>query len=354
MLEQLEDRQLLSVALHSPYAPMIANAEVTPIFYGNQWYTDPQLRAQANQLTGFLNFITQSSYMDILSEYSTNYYQIGRGSLQRGLFEIDQLPGMISDGQIQYMIDYFVNGNTLPGPDGNRLYFVFTAPGVSVARGGETSPGGFLGYHDSFTDSRLGTAYYAVVTYSYIPGLSFFQSMTECSSHELAEAMTDPDLRSGWFDGDASHEIGDLAEGYVGVMNGYVVQAEWLNSLNGPALPLGAQWIGGGASSAASPTPLISNPFNNDGQHGLPGVVLTSGIPSGIETNANAITNLLFRKGETSQDRAESGANSLSSERAPRIKTRADLVDVVFSSGDAAELTSAGQSLLTANTLAAG
>jgi hypothetical protein len=101
--------------------------------------------------------------------------------------------------------------------------------------------------------------------------------MTECSTHELAEAVTDPDLQSGWFDGNASREIGDLANLVLGVMNGYVVQAEWLNSLNGPGLPWDAQWLGGGASSAASPAQTISNPLDSDGQHGL-GLTRHSGL----------------------------------------------------------------------------
>jgi hypothetical protein len=344
MLEQLEDRQLLSVTLHSPYAPMLANVEVDPIFYGSQWYTDPQLQAQANQLDGFLNFITQSSYMDMLSEYSTNYYQIGRGSLENGMFITDQLPGQISDGQIQNMIDYVLHANWLAPPDGNRLYFVFTAPGVSVARGGEIGPGpgGFLGYHDSFSDAQFGTAYYAVVTYTAIPGFNAFQTMTECSSHELAEAVTDPDLQTGWFDGDASHEIGDLANLVLGVQNGYVVQAEWLNSLNGPGLPWDAQWLGGAASNVADPAQTISNPLENDGQHGLTEVALANRNTHGIDNTGNAMVELLSTNGDANQDRSGSGWTSVTTHH----KARAALVDVVFSSGDAMGQASAGRSQL--------
>src|SRR5205807_757527 len=51
-----------------------------------------------------------------------------------------------------------------------------------------------------------------------------FQSATEVSSHELAEAVTDPGTNGiGWYDEDNNGEIGDLTD-QITTLNGFVVQ----------------------------------------------------------------------------------------------------------------------------------
>jgi hypothetical protein len=256
-LEPLETREVMSVAA-LPGAPLIPNVEVDTLFYGAQWQTDPTLQQQAIQLESFFQSITNSSYMDLLSQYSTAQYQIGRGSWEKGLDVPSQLPALLADSDIQGMVQNLVSQGYLAPPDGNRLYVVFTAPGVEVSMGGETSgtePGinHFLGYHGIFREQTTGWgAYYAVIPYV-PPGpgghqtwgiTDQVQSLTAVSSHELAEAVTDPDCTNGYRDRSqtGSPEVGDLAAGHFGVLNGYIVQAEWSNQANAIALPSDAQW----------------------------------------------------------------------------------------------------------------
>src|SRR5262249_35358822 len=106
---------------------------------------------------------------------------------------------------------------------------------------------GFNGYHDTFAGhNHAGAAqqiYYAVIAY---PGAgtgffsgngSVFDSLTDITSHEVAEAVTNPNYRSssyGWNDdfyngqntARANAEIGDITENmspnYV-YLNGYAV-----------------------------------------------------------------------------------------------------------------------------------
>ena len=56
------------------------------------------------------------------------------------------------------------------------------------------------------------------------PWLSAFDSMTVAASHELAEAVTDPDPPNGWGDGPDNAEAGDLASGSTVYLNGFAVQ----------------------------------------------------------------------------------------------------------------------------------
>src|SRR5262249_50622378 len=88
-----------------------------------------------------------------------------------------------------------------------------------------------------------------------IHGFNAFQQQTEVSSHELAEAVTDPDTRTGWRDYSVREgEIGDLAVGYFGLLHGYVVQAEYSNYYKGPVIPYDATPYYAGGSFAAAPT----------------------------------------------------------------------------------------------------
>jgi hypothetical protein len=61
--------------------------------------------------------------------------------------------------------------------------------------------------------------------------LSQFDALTTVSSHEVAEAITDPVPGSGWYD-DANGEIGDICAWQTTPLDGYVVQQEWSNAAN--------------------------------------------------------------------------------------------------------------------------
>src|SRR5262249_47285220 len=82
-----------------------------------------------------------------------------------------------------------------------------------------------------------------------------FEQQTMASSHELAEAATDPDCQTGWQDAVTRNagEIGDLAWGYYALLDGYVVQAEYLNSYDGPVIPYGSTAYFPGGGFAAVP-----------------------------------------------------------------------------------------------------
>jgi hypothetical protein len=241
-VEALEERCVPTVSYHG--GPLLANVGIESVFYGNVWSTNPALFQMTGKLDTFLGSITNSTYLDQLREYSEPGYQIGRGQFLDGIIATDSLfPGTtVTDDQIQQMLDGQITGGTVRTPDANRLYFVFTPPGVHVEQGGEdsfrTEPG-FLGYHNSFTDSLGQTVNYAVIVDqvgNYSIGRQFtpFQQFTEVSSHELAEAITDPTNGTGWWDSDPNSftngdEIGDIVNQSIGKLNGYTVQHEWSN-----------------------------------------------------------------------------------------------------------------------------
>src|SRR5262249_51796485 len=161
-------------------------------------------------------------YMDLLGQYN-----VGHGTFQGDdLVNQDPANQTIDDSQIRQVLNGEIAAGHLAAPGANSLYVFFTAPGVVVTAGGENSVPDFSGYHDAFTDTAGATVYYAVVPYAGGGigfGLTPFQQETATLSHEVAEAVTDPDTQTGWFDPQLG-EIGDIGEGRLGILHGYVVQ----------------------------------------------------------------------------------------------------------------------------------
>jgi hypothetical protein len=250
-LELLEDRRVMSVSYHG--GPIIHNVHVEPIYYGDAWVNNDYLANQRQQLNNFFTDITDSTYMDMLGEYG-----VGRGDMPKA-FTMPLYQPVTSDGtyaamtvtdqQIRTMLDQQIYDPTSPVdyPGGDHLYVVFTPPNVDVPTAHDNN---FLGYHSCFTDSRGESVYYAVIPHPIgnltVSGLNDFQQMTEVCSHELAEAVTNPDCSSGWFDdarGQAG-EIGDLAGvAQYGSKDGYIVQSEWSKQLGCAVLPGDATWL---------------------------------------------------------------------------------------------------------------
>src|SRR5947208_1131379 len=62
-------------------------------------------------------------------------------------------------------------------------------------------------------------------------GLTQIEALTSISSHELCEAITDPQPWTGWNDS-SNGEIGDICSWQTQVLGGYTVQKEWSNKAN--------------------------------------------------------------------------------------------------------------------------
>jgi hypothetical protein len=225
------------VPLHQDPMPAVAQANLTyrggrllgsvkvqTVLWGDSWSNDPN----ATEINSFLDFIVASSYMDQLAEYSTPGTQIGRGTrIGSTVVPSGTLGSSVQDSDIQSMLQAQISAGTLPAADPNTLYFVYLPDGVAVSLGGATSCSQFCGYH-----SDTGSIYYAVVPFPSCQGclstLTAFEALTSISSHELAEAVTDPIPGQGWYD-DTNGEIGDICAWNNKQLGRYTVQLEWSN-----------------------------------------------------------------------------------------------------------------------------
>jgi hypothetical protein len=218
--------------------PVIAAVEVAPIYWGAAW-TSGTNATLSTQLDGFFDFILTSTYMDLLHEYSTATTQIRHGRRIASTRVSTSEPGtvtpsgrQVTDAQIRTALQGWIAAHTVPATTANTLYFIYLPPNVTSLDFGTQScvAGGYCGYHD-----HIGNVYYAVIPYANCSGCvfsgAFLDTLTEVSSHELAEAVTDPELNA-WWDPTTGpgDEIGDICNRQTVRLGGFLVQTEWSNA----------------------------------------------------------------------------------------------------------------------------
>ncbi len=214
--------------------PVLSNVKVQAIFWGDGW----QPAAQADlipQLGRFFTFILQSCLMDLLAEYGVPGHPIGHGQYLGPVTTATPALGVtVSDLQIQQALQGWITNQTVAAPDANTLYFVYLPPGVVSTMGTSSSCAQYCGYHNHFSVAG-NQVFYAVEPFITCPGCTFgsgiLDSLTKVSSHELCEAITDPAL-DAWWDNSTGEEIGDICNGGVATLGGFLVQTEWSNTLN--------------------------------------------------------------------------------------------------------------------------
>ncbi len=235
-LELLEPRLQPAVTYHG--GALLTHVEAQAVYLGSDWQSSAG-QTQAHNLDGFVGYVVNSPYFDALTNAG---YGVGRGTASAGAVLPVQINKSyyLTDAQIQRDLQAAITSGAVQQPDANRLYVIYVEPGVAIKDGGgATSVTDFLGYHGAFAGrdaaGRPVDVHYAVMPYpgGYNPSAqsqgfaSNFDALTAVSSHEIAEAATDPNVNykaPGWYDDRYNAEIGDLTEGYVRRLNGYDVQ----------------------------------------------------------------------------------------------------------------------------------
>lgn len=251
-----------------------------------------------HDMSAFFGAVTNSSYLDWLNEYSTNVpvqagartgaqgtaQFVGRGVFG-GSFTItpsaansggtqqcggavttnccwpDVVPAAgtvcIADTQIADELQKQIAAAQLPPPDENTLYFVYFPASIVTSLQGHSAcvAGGFCGYHSTYADPVSRQSVYYAVMPSHENGsgcdlgcgdqvlTAAFDKISETSSHEMAEAITDPevgigqfvDFPLGWYDPNNA-EIADICDRAAHVtVNGFVVETLFSNKVSATA-----------------------------------------------------------------------------------------------------------------------
>jgi hypothetical protein len=207
--------------------PLMTNVQIFTAFWGAAWQQAQQADL-AGRLNDFFSFIVTSPLLDQLAEYSVPGFAIGQGSFLGSTTVDVALPNLLPDDQVQQLLQaQIAAGGDFPQPSPNTLYFVFLPPGVVSDLQGDQSCRDQCGYHESID----GQIFYAVIPYATCPGctrgFTLFDSLTRVASHEMCEAITDPN-GDGWFTS-GGEEIGDLCPEGTKQVGPYQVQTEFSN-----------------------------------------------------------------------------------------------------------------------------
>jgi hypothetical protein len=198
------DLEPINVRYHG--GPLLQHVRVATLFWGRYWL---QKRVTDYFTSFFRALFTDGRYMANLAQYSTEGFPIGNGTLVATARDGHDLPARVTDEQIQAEIRAQIAAGQLPQLDPNTLYVVFTPPQVVVDTEGRGPEHDVYGYHNYFFDGRGSGFAYAVIPFN-PRGL-----MTIAASHQLADAVTDPQpalqrtREGGWYD-EHNGEIGQI------------------------------------------------------------------------------------------------------------------------------------------------
>ncbi|MEA2821175.1 MAG: hypothetical protein QOJ86_3179 [Bradyrhizobium sp.] len=187
------------------------------IFWGSAWASNPT--PTAAQVTDAINRIVSGGYLTGLSQYRG----IGQGYvLGSTTVTSSNPPSGFTDANVSTFIKGLISAGTIPDLDADNqtLYVVYMPKGISA------SNSGFIGEHTYYTNSGGRRVHFGWITNN-----GTLSSVSIISSHEIVEAMTDPEgsailgdpgtcAQGGWC------EIGDVC-GSSGTVNGASVQSYW-------------------------------------------------------------------------------------------------------------------------------
>jgi hypothetical protein len=207
---------------------LLTNARIVLIFWGSAWGNP----ATTPSHTDFANALSGTIYGPWGTQLS-QYRGIGPMSIEQTYVNTASDPqASFTDPQIRAMIDDLITHGHVPTPTSavDRLYVVLMPTGHSS---GDTT---FVGQHQYW--DRAGTGvYWAWVTND--GTLTGGNSIPKVFTHEVAEAVSNPDLSSGITLTSAGEgdEIGDVCNNTYSTVNGAAEEAYWSAADNRCVLP---------------------------------------------------------------------------------------------------------------------
>jgi MYXO-CTERM domain-containing protein len=212
---------------HASYlgGPLLQHVEIVTVYWGG-------VHPLATQLDAFYAAITNGPFMDWLAEYNTTTpaFSIGRGTFASRYVDSDPPPAAPLTGgalsrqyqqvDIQNELARLLDAGKLVAHD-DTLFMVYMPPGVEIKdRFGSDSCLNMCAFHDSFAHNGK------TIRFGVMPDQTggpcacpivlqdALGTYTVLSSHEMVEAITDPDPGTGWYDPTVGcGEIADFCEG---------------------------------------------------------------------------------------------------------------------------------------------
>jgi len=218
---------------------LLTRPRVAAVFWGEGW------KAEAQALTAlWVEWFFVAVVAGAFLEQIQNLYGRAGEPFESGTFAgavrvgDRRIARVVTDAEIRRMLEEWIEGGIVERPGAGTLYFVYPPPGWVVECSEGSSAERLCGYHDSFVTAANEAVYYAVIPYPDVPacryGLPVEDALTVSSSHELAEALTDPVIGTGWYEetrGEVADacvpRAGEALHGYIKRVDGFVMQRLW-------------------------------------------------------------------------------------------------------------------------------
>jgi hypothetical protein len=198
---------------------------------------EPDLRTQVQD---FVSAFSNSSDYTIIRQYGSHDAIAGTLAWVGDFVDSQPRQTSFSDSKVRsYIAGLFSRGVTA---DANTVYGVYFPAGMKITTQGGTSCSAFCGYHGHFAYNDKDIKY-AVFPYTdcracTVSGKAVADILTIVTSHEIREAVTDPDLNA-WYDA-AGYEADDKCAWhnlYQTSSGRFWVQPEYSNADRGCVVP---------------------------------------------------------------------------------------------------------------------
>jgi hypothetical protein len=217
------------------------------IYWGSYWGTSGGA-AYASQIQNAINsFLYFSPYLDGLHQYGTSYRAGVPGSGTVQVFNYSDPSNGFSVSDLQNIVNNGIDNQGLPESDtysNEGIYVVLTPPGISTMGDG--------GYHTNDSDYDFPFDFDSMVE-AWVGTNGGIDGTTNVFSHEVAEAMTDPNGDAWQVDPRGSSSWNEIcdneAQNYSYRINGYQVQSYWSQSNGAYLVPDGNSqnfWVNNG------------------------------------------------------------------------------------------------------------
>jgi hypothetical protein len=285
--------------------PVISNVQPVAVFWSSA--VNSQLTATTTGIAQFLEDVGSSTYFGVLSQYSTygtalatagtdQWIGNGNPSVKGYILTPSVCAGTaactVTDAQIQAELNAQITAGNLPEPtydsqgNANTIYMTYFPPNITINYSGYISCTDFCAYHNTgYVGSSSNPLVYGVVPDEFVGACvgctddpTDMDDMTDTSSHELAESITDTDIGlvtsadfsypAAWGDNnddnceyDEIADICEVGEGDPVTVNGrtWYVQELWSN-VDGKCESTGTVTLPYSFSSSGAVT--TGTPFN--------------------------------------------------------------------------------------------
>lgn len=190
---------------------VLRSPDVAPVYVGPYWQTLQGTRDRARNDAAMAALVKDPGQTGLWKEYgggpgTTSASKVLAG-VSRRAFSREDVEGLV---QAQ------VRSGAFDASDPERIFTLVLPPGATLRDGEASSATGLGGFHGNVTARDGHPVYYAVVVYSQrtgsqVNGIDFtgtpIDNVTITESHEVTEAVTDPDVGLAIATGDA-HDLG--------------------------------------------------------------------------------------------------------------------------------------------------